>query len=238
MLLKKECELTRIAAMLMLATLMFADDALADIYKCTDEDGNVAYSQTPCVNQKTENIGSSSADSASGALDCSYANRFALSTARRMRNGARSSDLFNLYGGLNTLSVGTIGVINYVYSYRSNDDVSVERIASLTQAKCRARSLGDVSCEALPLSYTESFGGCDANPEEIEIVEPPPVQQQPVQRSTSTSRSPELIEECKDSYRDQIDEIDAQMRRGYSSAQGEVYRERLRTLTQQLRACG
>ena len=221
----------------MLAILMFADGAFADIYKCTDADGNVAYLQTPCTNQEVEKVGPSAAESTREAMDCSYANRFALSTARRMRSGVRSSDLFNLYGGVDALSVGTIGVINYVYSYRTNDDVAVERIASLTQAKCRARSLGDVSCEALPLSYTESFGGCDADPEAIEIVAPPPVQQQPVQRSTSTSRSPEQIEECKDNYRDQIDEIDAQMRRGYSSDQGEIYRERLRTLTQQLRAC-
>ena len=216
---------------------MFANDSLADIYKCTDADGNVAYLQTPCANQEVENVGPSAAESTREAMDCSYANRFALSTARRMRSGVRSSDLFNLYGGVDALSVGTIGVINYVYSYRTNDDVAVERIALLTQAKCRARSLGDVSCEALPLSYTESFGGCDADPEAIEMVAPPPVQKPPVLRSTPTSRSPEQIEECKNNYRDQIDEIDAQMRRGYSSEQGEAYRERLRTLTQQLRAC-
>ena len=230
--------MTRIAAILLLAISLSANDSLADIHKCTDEDGNVEYAQTPCANQKTENVRSSAVDSNREALDCSYASRFALSTARRMRTGVRSSDLFNLYGGIDALSVGTIGVINYVYSYRSNDDVAVERIASLTQAKCRARSLGNVSCEALPLSYTESLGGCGADPEVIEIAEQLPVQQQPVLRSTATSRSPELIEECKDNYRDQIDEIDAEMRRGYSSAQGEAYRERLRTLTQQLRACG
>ena len=44
-------------------------------------------------------------------------------------------------------------------------------------------------------------------------------------------------EQCRNSYRDQIDDIDAQMRSGYDSAQGEVYRERLRVLTKNLRAC-
>ena len=43
--------------------------------------------------------------------------------------------------------------------------------------------------------------------------------------------------ECKQAYRDQIDAIDAEMRHGYSSEQGERYRERLRSLTERMREC-
>lgn len=48
---------------------------------------------------------------------------------------------------------------------------------------------------------------------------------------------PEVVQLCKKKYRDAIDEIDAEMRQRYSSEQGEAYRQRLRVLTEQLRAC-
>ncbi|MDX2411270.1 MAG: hypothetical protein QNK16_04055, partial [Woeseiaceae bacterium] len=134
--------------------------------------------------------------------------------------------------------------INYVYSFRTNDDVTEERIGGLAQAKCRAGSFGEVSCEVLPLSFTEGFGGCDAE-ELAESQEPATARPDVVENPTASrsvpraddSRSSELIQQCKKRYRDQIDAIDAEMRRGYSSAQGEAYRERLRVLTQRLRSC-
>jgi hypothetical protein len=42
---------------------------------------------------------------------------------------------------------------------------------------------------------------------------------------------------CKKPYRDAIDEIDAEMRRDYTPEQGEVYKERLRLLTERMRDC-
>lgn len=53
-----------------------------------------------------------------------------------------------------------------------------------------------------------------------------------------SNRSFEEIEECKEPYRDEIDEIDADMRVAYAPEQLEDYKKRLRTLTQHMRACG
>jgi hypothetical protein len=161
-----------------------------------------------------------------------------------MRAGSRSDEVFNRYGGLDSLAKGSIGVINYVYSFRTNDDVTEERIGGLAQAKCRAGSFGEVSCEVLPLSFTEGLGGCGAD-ELAETQEPatatPDVIENPIASGSAPragdSRSSELTQQCKKRYRDQIDAVDAEMRRGYSSAQGEAYRERLRVLTQRLRSC-
>jgi hypothetical protein len=55
--------------------------------------------------------------------------------------------------------------------------------------------------------------------------------------SNDSADKAEKTEACKDRYRDQIDAIDAQMRNGYDSEQGEVYRERLRRLTSSMREC-
>lgn len=227
------------------ATLLFCTAAQADIYKCSDDDGNMVFQQTPCAKKASVKV--EAAESPVATADCTFANRFAFSAARFMRSGVRSDQLFDRYGGLDSLSKGSIGVINYVYSFRTNDDVSVERIAALTQAKCGAKALGDVSCEVLPLSFTEGLGGCDATEEErrtaeaLQGTESVGSSQQPMhlaeRPSNSSGRSSEEIATCKQHYRDAIDEIDAEMRSGYSSEQGEAYRQRLRLLTEELRAC-
>ena len=229
--------------LLLLSAVLFTAEVHADIYKCKDADGNIMYSQTPCKKQKSEKIGNTTSEKHE-ATDCSFVGRFAITTARHMRAGSRSDEVFNRYGGLDSLSKGSIGVINYVYSFRTNDDVTEERIGGLAQAKCRAGSFGEVSCEVLPLSFTEGLGGCDAD-ELAETQEPSKATPDVIENPTASrsvpraddSRSGELTQQCKKRYRDQIDVIDAEMRRGYSSAQGEAYRERLRVLTQRLRSC-
>ncbi len=220
----------------LLSVIFITVDASADIYKCKDTDGNLMYSQTPCKKQASEKIGSTRSDSTQ-ATDCSLASKFAFTTARYMRAGSRSDEIFSRYGGLDSLSKGSIGVINYVYSFRTNVDVPEERIGGLAQAKCRAKSFGDVSCETLPPSFIDGLGGCDAEEwKEAPAEATPPPARRAIARVADSSND-EVTLQCKTRYRDQIDAIDAEMRRGYSSAQGEAYRARLRVLTQQLRQC-
>lgn len=237
-----------ISITVILAALL-AGTAHAQIYKCTDADGGTVYAQTPC--STTESTTVRTGTSGGNAADCTYANKFASWTARLMRGGSSSKDVFDRYGGIGALSKESLGVINYVYTFRTNDDVTVERIASLAAAKCRAGSFGTPSCEALPAAYTDGLGGCDAEDDATEAGTAPdfapaaPITSQPTQNSSATSaaraitptRSREDVEQCKKPYRDRIDAIDAQMRRGYTSEQGESYRQSLRGLTQSLRDC-
>lgn len=228
-----------IYGMATIGLLVASPDGHADVFKCTAEDGSLTFQQVPCPEQKVEII--KTQETASAELDCRYASRFADFTARYMRAGVRSDEVFTGYGGLDAMSRPSIGVINYVYSFRTNGDVPAERIAGLALAKCQAGSFGDASCDALPGSFTDGIGGCDG--ELIDVVaattEPTastneaPTQQQPVERT----RSAEDTAACKQHYRDTIDAIDAEMRRGYSSEQGEAYRQQLRQLTEKLRAC-
>ena len=231
--------------------LFWSAETPAQVYKCTDAEGSNVYSQTPCSNDRAAVARTNSSSTA--PLDCSHAGRFAAWTARLMRGGAGSDEVFNHYGGLDSLSKASIGVINYVYSFRSNDNVTVERIAGLAQAKCRAKSFGDASCEALPATFTESRGNCDpeketdatfyANsdglPSEPMSTNRPELQTRLTSANNrgTASRSAKDVQQCKKMFRDKIDEIDAQMRRGYSSERGEAYRQELRVLTQELRKC-
>ncbi len=227
-----------------ICVLVTSGDADADVHKCADADGNIMYSQTPCNAQSSANVNMAGFSSQSIAMDCSYANRFALSTARRMRVGTGSTELFNLYGGLDELSKGARGVINYVYSFLTSSDVSAEQIATLTEAKCRAQSFGIVNCKALPSTYTETIGGCADADEKRTVAaeqERPAVQTAPtsnvVRTQTRPTQTNEFTEQCQKWYRDSIEQIDAQMQRDLLPEEGEFYRKELHELTQRLREC-
>lgn len=251
---------TRVASAAIVCGLissLLSGPAAAQVFRCETEDGSVAFSQTPCPNQKSTAVSTSS--TRSDEVECRYANHFALETASAMRRGVPSDRAFAQYGGLDSISRGTVGIINYVYSFRSSSDVSVERIAALTQSKCKAHAFEDVSCEALPFSYTESFGGCDADgdaddgdsdaatPESIAASQAAAsARQQSASDHTTSIRSQQQSAEtgnddayrqCRKPIEDQIEAIDTRMRSGYSSAEGERYREQLRGLTQRLRDC-
>lgn len=232
----------------LIAAVLFGQAAWADIYKCTDADGGLMFSQTPCPQQNS--VEPDASEPASVARDCRYAREFAFAAARLMRAGLSSSELIDRYGGVDAVSKGALGTINYVYSFRTNDDVTVERIAALADAKCEARSLGDVSCEALPPAYISNTGGCDqAAGSSVTMARgtaelPTQSTDMPGARPNSSgnraatqSRSEKDIEQCKKPFRDAIDAIEAEILRGYTSEQGEVYRERLIGLTQQMRRC-
>lgn len=50
-------------------------------------------------------------------------------------------------------------------------------------------------------------------------------------------KNPEDVEACKIPLREAIDEIEAEMLRGYPAEKGEEFKQELRALTQEMRAC-
>ncbi len=209
---------------LFLVALFFASAAEAEVHKCVADDGNVTYSQVPCpiTESKTER---SLVATHEYVLDCRWATAFASDVTRSMRAGLTPDTVFDLYGGADHVSPGTHNIINYVFRFRGNASVSAERITSLAQSMCEAGSLGDVRCELLP--YGQDLGSNRCNPDAGGAGE------QPATGATINAAT----EQCKQGTRDEIDEIDAQMRQGYDPAQGERYRERLLVLTTRLREC-
>ncbi len=72
----------------------------------------------------------------------------------------------------------------------------------------------------------------EETPEVVEQAEQPP------QALVASDLTPEEVEACKDPLRDAIDEVEAEMLRGFSPEEGEEFKVKLRTLTQEMRACG
>lgn len=222
---------------------------VAEIFKCVAADGALTFSQTPCPEKDSKVTVQKTVKSNIGEADeCQYAHRFALATAEEMKAGTSSATVFDRYGGLSALSRGSVGLISYVFQYRTNEDVSAERVAALSVAKCRVRSFGDVGCEQLPAAFTNRLGGCQQDDENggplpfagaAHGQSPPPepnLSQQARYRETRALKETRS-KACKEGIREQIDKINSEMRSGYSSSRGNKLRDKRRTLENRLREC-
>lgn len=233
---------------LLLGVLTTAD---AGVYKCVAADGSLTYSQTPCPGQKTTTVATMKSTT-DDALDCRHAGQFALSVARSMKRGRGSADMFAQYGGIEGLSKSAVNIINYVYLFQHSSDLSADRIAALSGKKCKARAFGDANCESMPFAYVEQIGGCDddaeadgeeqqqavvagdLSPPDGTLTSVPPSTRL---ESTHFEQNEDRSRDCKDRLQREIDGINDGMRSGYSSQQGENYRERLRALRKQKSEC-
>jgi len=61
--------------------------------------------------------------------------------------------------------------------------------------------------------------------------------ERPAAVDADETKSAEVVAQCKKKYRDAIDAIDAEIRLSYTPEQAEHYKQQLRGLTEQLRAC-
>lgn len=147
--------------LLPVAMLLAAATAGADVYRCTAADGSTTFSQTPS-SASAERVAVDAAPSAgTGSGDCRVAEPFARAVAKLMRQGLSRDETVAEFGGPGALQSGAGRLVDYVYLYRDSRGMTQDRMVTLTMAQCASGSLGDVSCEALPASYTDAGGGCD-----------------------------------------------------------------------------
>lgn len=238
------------SALLLLAT---SADADAGVYKCVDADGGITYAQTPCPDQVTTAVHTASSNRDDEPLDCEHANRFALSVARSMKNGSASSDTYMKYGGVDAMSKAAVNIVSYVHSFQHSNEITADRIAALSGNRCQARAFGAVSCESLPVRFTDSIGGCDkdqdpdattvANSSAFTTASPPDLGAGRTATTASSSNQAAIVRDeerrttCIETRKAEIDRINDSMRGGYTSTQGETYRKRLRELRTAINDC-
>lgn len=243
----------RSVCLILIVLSLWPVTGLAQVFKCVAANGELTFSQTPCPEEDSKVTVQKTVTSSSSEPDaCQYAHRFALATAEEMQAGTSSAAVFDRYGGLSALSRGSVSLISYVFQYRTNKDVSAERVAALSVAKCRARSFGDVGCEELPVAFTSRLGGCElgedsTGPGGLPFVSTVPAAGYAEQEASPNSQQAQIREaraleeqrrnECRDRLRGQIDSVNSQMRSGYSGSQGQTMRDRRRDLEERLRDC-
>lgn len=242
-----------------------APDLHAAVYKCVDADGSITYAQTPCPDQVTTTVHTAPSSSGEDGPGCEFAQRFALSVARSMKSGNASSDTYMKYGGVDAMSKAAVNIVSYVHSFQHSSDIAVDRIAALAGNKCKARSFGEVSCKSLPSSYTDSFGGCekangdngdngeagevgDTSNDSFAMSLQPATAATPTpnfrnsasaaeQKKLAAAREADQQESCRERHENEIDRINNSMRRGFTSAEGEKYRNQLRALRKAINDC-
>ena len=93
---------------------------------------------------------------------------------------------------------------------------------------------GNISYQQTPCPVEKKEAEVEELVEELEEIE----EEQPPQVPVVSNQTDEEVEACKDPLRDAIDEVEAEMLRGFSPEQGEEFKVELRTLTEEMRACG
>lgn len=106
---------------------------------------------------------------------------------------------------------------------------------------------GNLAFQDSPCPQPAAEPEAESDPEsasEATVTEPSPTSTAAVEPGDGVSyvpvasnRSAREIETCKEPHRDAIDEIEAEMLRGYSAEQGENYKQELLALTNAMRAC-
>ena len=94
---------------------------------------------------------------------------------------------------------------------------------------------GNVAYQQMPCPVVEEQEQAEVATESGQTL--PSAEQLP-QVPVASNRSADEVEACKEPLRDAIDEIEAEMLLGFSPQQGEEFKVKLRTLTQEMRACG
>ncbi|MGI9221469.1 MAG: DUF4124 domain-containing protein [Woeseiaceae bacterium] len=97
---------------------------------------------------------------------------------------------------------------------------------------------GNIAYQQTPCPVIKEPDPEEQAEEEVAVVEEvePTVETQPA--PVVSNKTHEEIETCKDPLRDAIDAIEAEMLAGFSPEEGEEFKAKLRTLTQEMRACG
>lgn len=147
--------------LILLAALLAAVTAHAAVYKCTGPDGSTTFSQTPCSDTAERVSIDTATPAGTRGGDCRVAEPFARAVANLMRQGLTKTETIAEFGGPGAMQSGAQRLVNYVYLYQDSRNMTKDRMVTLTMAQCDSGSLGDVSCEALPESYTSAGGGCD-----------------------------------------------------------------------------
>ncbi len=211
-------------------------DVNAAMYKCADADGNISYSQLPCANtQQSKQLSKSRVRKTTDAV-CGEVRQFALKVARAMRNGVEVSETIDRHGGLDLISKGALGIVNYVYSYRVNKNVSSAKIGSLSVIKCNNGAFGRLeyadipgaidpeSEEAMQLRLLEAQSGGNFTGTANEMAEPPQRKPQSTPRSgnyskkTTDSQNAHASRNCE-RYKNSLKRLDERMRSGYNAAE-------------------
>lgn len=212
------------AIILGLALLADSSPCAARAYRCTDSQGNITYSQSPCSGDQTGSSILGRASTISGDREaCTLLRDFAAKSFDKLKRGAEPSALIDEYGGPGYIDRLTLNVINFTSGFRFTKQLPVSKVSVLAYNKCKSGGFGRIRAGDLPPEML---------PPETQTSEPPkqfpsqytPVAEAPAQYEAQNDRRDSL---CQD-YQQRLHELNRNMRRGYDAGAGQRIRKERR----------
>jgi len=137
-----------VAGLFCVVSLILSPHANARVYKCKDVDGNITYSQTTCVaSSEQKQLSSNRKTKSVDATTCNMVGQAAREVFADVKSGKDADTIFQIYGGLNGVNPRMLNIINYVGSFRSHENIRSERVAQLSEGKCRSGGFGPIKVE-------------------------------------------------------------------------------------------
>ncbi|MCB1754990.1 MAG: DUF4124 domain-containing protein [Gammaproteobacteria bacterium] len=148
-------------AVLLALILILPLTAQATVYKCTDADGGVTYSQTPCANDEDlTKIISLHGGSQAHDVQCGIVKNFAFEVGLASKEGKTINELAAEYGGESSLSPLAVNIMRSVYQYQSQPYKTIEDSVAREAEICKSERYGVPACADFPIEFVTEYGGC------------------------------------------------------------------------------
>jgi len=128
----------------------------AEIYRCTDSEGHVIFTQQHCAIGQTgelvnmEGLNDQGDKLKSGAGVCRKIEELAKLMFPHINQTDSILDIYSDLGGRQNLSAGVTAAVNYVFNFRYNPKASKANVVGLTFSKCLDGGFGKIREQDLP----------------------------------------------------------------------------------------
>ncbi len=149
-----------------LSAMLLSSVAQARVYRCTDADGKVSYSQLPCpVDQQAAEMRGVGGFKEHNRELCGEARDFSAQVFGEMNGGIEPGAVIDRHGGINNINAATLSVINFTASLRFNKDITPQQAGALSFSRCLGGGFGELRAGDLPRPEADVPAGSDATTE-------------------------------------------------------------------------
>jgi len=140
-----------------LIVLVFSTPIQANIYRCTDTEGNVSYSEKPCAKQQqTKELKRRHFELLKPEV-CNELTFVVKKMFPKIRGRKNMDKVYERLERKSSLSKPMRKVVNYLASYRFNKSLSNRRIMTMTKDRCLRGGFGAITEQDFPLPPSPGF---------------------------------------------------------------------------------
>jgi len=136
--------------------VVHAGIAHAEIFRCTDSDGHVVFTQQRCASTQTsekvdmEGLNDVGGRGKPGEKICKDVKKLANLIFPHINQTDSILDIYSDLGGRENLSAGITAVVNYVFNFHYNPKARQVDVVNLTYSKCLDGGFGRITQRDLP----------------------------------------------------------------------------------------